>query len=120
MRYLTSLTACFILIMGATAIQVVAQPLSKDDITEFTETAKRQCFLEQKSRKINSGISDIVIEKYCDCLVPSLFPSTMTYQEFEQAMKILQSQGREAMTAFLLSGRNILDVGIDCGQKALQ
>jgi hypothetical protein len=120
MRYLTSLTACFILIMEATAIQVVAQPLSKDDITEFTETAKRQCFLEQKSRKINSGISDIVIEKYCDCLVPSLFPSTMTYQEFEQAMKILQSQGREAMTAFLLSGRNILDVGIDCGQKALQ
>lgn len=118
--HLVSLMASFILIMGVAGAQVVAQPLSKADFDELIKLSKRQCFVEQKSRKVNTGISDIVIERYCECSVSALFPSTLTYEKIGQAGKIFQSQGREAMISFLLGDHNIDDVSIDCGQKALQ
>ena len=96
-----------------------AQTLNSQELYELRGFTERGCFIDQKSRRLNSGISDRAIETYCQCYAAELYPISLTVQQLLQAKNILESRGDDAMVSFLLMGRNIYDVANYCTQQAL-
>jgi hypothetical protein len=96
-----------------------AQSLTRQELEELRGFSERGCFTDQKSRRLNAGISDRVIQRYCQCYTAILYPNSLTMQHLLRAQSILESRGENAMVEYLLMGRNIYDVSNHCTNRAV-
>ena len=97
-----------------------AQPLGPKELKDIRGATSASCYTTQRAASINSIISDNQIRFYCSCYAETLITPSTTIQDFQNAVKLQQSSGNEAMLKVLLKGRDLYAIGNACSAQAVQ
>jgi hypothetical protein len=110
----------FIAYLSFLCFFVNAQPLGPKELKDIRGATSASCFTTQRSTPVNSIMSDSQIRLYCSCYAETLMVPSITIQDLQNAMKLQQSSGNEAMLKVFLKGRDLYAIGNACAAQAAQ